>query len=173
MRTTRLTQWFGGAVAGCPGVVDASPPEEPPTSTRTRRLTDLRGTTAGTERRPRRSTWVIAAAVILVVEGGLGLASAPSLIGDGSGPITATFIVLMSFAATFLVAGLGLFRMSGWARLVAGVLSVFSLAFTYAPELISSVANGVRPSLSWLGGLAGCLVILFAVVRRWPRELRD
>ncbi len=68
-----------------------------------------------------------------------------------------------------VAAGIGLLRQRGWARPVAGALSSFVLLFMYAPALTAAVANGVWLGFDWLGVL-GYLVVLFAVLRRWPAE---
>lgn len=64
-----------------------------------------------------------------------------------------------------VAAGIGLLRLRGWARPVALALSSFVLLFMYA----AAVANGVWLGLDW-PGVVGYLVVLFAVLRRWPAE---
>ena len=39
----------------------------------------------------------------------------------------------------------------------------------HAPALMAAVANGVWSGIDWLG-IVGNLVVLFAVLRRWPAE---
>jgi hypothetical protein len=125
--------------------------------------------TAGTGHRLRRGAWVTAAAVILMIEGGLGLLYVPNLMGGGLGPLQPVGILIGGVSALCFAAGIGLLRLYGWARLAAGALAAVSLVFMYAPALVVAVAHGVWLGFDWLG-IVGFLVVLFAVVRRWPAE---
>jgi hypothetical protein len=78
-------------------------------------------------------------------------------------------ILIVGLAVLNIVSGSGLLRLHGWARLAAGALAAVSLVFLYAPALVVAVANGAWLSFDWLG-IVGFLVVLFAVVRRWPAD---
>lgn len=171
MRMSQLAEWVAGGVAGCPGTVDATTLDDSPTPTAASQGRVLSVIDPLTELRPRRSRWITAAAVILVVEGGLGIAYAPSLMGGGLMPISPALIVL-SLAVLNIAAGIGILRLRGWARLVAGALASFVLLFMYAPALMAAVANGVWLGFDWLGVIA-YLVVLFAVLRCWPAKLQQ
>jgi hypothetical protein len=142
MRISRLTEWTAGAVAGCPGIIDTSAPDDSTTS-----ATDPRDGTASvadtsTTHRPRRGRWVTAAAVILVVYGGLGIVYAPLLGGAGwtflgAGISTVTILGVLNVAT-----GIGLLRVHGWARITAALLSGGWLLLVHAPALLAGAANG-------------------------------
>ena len=76
---------------------------------------------------------------------------------------------LTILAVLNIVTGIGLLRLYAWARLAAGLLSAFGLLFVHAPALMAAVANGDWSGIDWLG-IVGSLVVLFAVLRRWPAE---
>ncbi len=65
--------------------------------------------------------------------------------------------------------GIGLLRLYAWARIAAGLLSAVGLLLLHAPALMAAVAHGDWSGIDWLG-FAGSLVVLFAVLRRWPAE---
>jgi hypothetical protein len=109
--------------------------------------------------------------VILVAEGGLAMAYVPGLMGGGLMPITPALIVL-SLAVLNIAAGIGLLLLRRWARLAAVALSSLVLLFMYAPALTAAVTNGVWSGFDWPGVVA-YLVVLFAVLRRWPAEPED
>ncbi len=171
MRTKRLNRWVAGGLAGSRGTVDVSTTEDSPASTPAPRVGVMRAANDRTEQRPRRGGWVTAAAVILLVEGGLGLLYAPMLTGGDLGPLQPVGIVIVGVAVLSIAAGIGLLRLYDWARLAAGALAAFSLVFMYAPALVVAVAHGVWLGFDWLG-IVAFLVVLFAVVRRWPAELK-
>jgi len=112
---------------------------------------------------------VTAAAVILLVQGGLGITYAPVLMDGGLGPLQPVVVLIVGVAVLTIAAGIGLLRLHGWARLLAGALAAFSLVFMYAPVLLTTVAHGGWLDVTWLGVVAW-LVVLFAVVRRWPAD---
>ena len=170
MRVSRLAEWVAGGVAGCPGTVDATAPDDSPTPTPAPQDGVASGASPSLKQSRRRGRWVTAASVILLVYGGLGILYAPLLTGAavwtflGVGISTLTILAVLN-----VVTGIGLFRLDGWARLAAGVLSAVGLVFLHAPALMAAVANGVWSGIDWLG-IAGTLVVLFAVLRRWPTE---
>src|ERR1035437_5789619 len=89
--------------------------------------------TAGTERRPRRGAWVTTAAVVLMVEGGLGILYVPNLMGGVLGPLQPVGLLIGGVSALCFAAGVGLLRLYDWARIAAGALAFVSLVFMYAP----------------------------------------
>ena len=93
----------------------------------------------------------------------------PALAASSMGPHPTVAIPVGGLAVLNVAAGIGLLRLDGWARPVAGALSSFVLLFMYAPALTAAVANGVWLGFDWLG-VVGYLVVLFAVLRRWPAE---
>ena len=170
MRMSRLAEWVAGGVAGCPGTVDTTAPDDPPTPTPAPQGRAVSAADPSTRQRRRRGRWVTAAAVILVVYGAMGIVYAPV---PGGLPVW-TFLGAGISALTILgvlniVTGIGLLRLAGWARLAAGLLSIFGLLFMHAPAVVAAVANGVWSGIDWLG-IVGSLVVLFAVLRRWPAE---
>ena len=75
-------------------------------------------------------------------------------------------------AVLHVAIGIGLLRVDRWAkRLAAGRLAAVSLVFRSVPALVVAVEHGVWLGFDWLG-IVGYLVVLFAVVRRWPAEER-
>lgn len=127
--------------------------------------------TAGTKPRPRRGAWVTVAAVVLMVEGGPGLLYVPNLVGGDLGRLQPVGFLVGGVSALSIAAGVGVLRLYGWARLAAGALAFVSLVFMYAPALVVAVEHGVWLGFDW-PGVVGYLVVLFAVVRRWPAEQR-
>jgi hypothetical protein len=125
--------------------------------------------TAGTRPRPRRGAWVTVAAVVLVVEGALGILYVPYLVGGDLGRLQPVGFLVAGLSALTFAAGIGLLRLYDWARIAAGALAFVSLAFMYAPALVVAVEHGVWLGFDWVG-IVGFLVVLFAVVRRWPAE---
>lgn len=170
MRTSRLSHWVAGGVAGCPGVVDATAPDDSPTPTPAPQDGTVSAADASAKQRPRRGRWVTAAAAILVVYGSLGIVYAPFLAGGavwtflGVGISTLTILALLN-----LVTGIGLYRLDGWARIAAVLVSASGLLFLHAPALSAAMANGAWTGIDWLGVVGG-LVVLFAVLRRWPAK---
>ena len=107
--------------------------------------------------------------MILVAEGLLAILYLPALIASSMWPLPTVAIPIGGLAVLNVAAGIGLLRLRGWARPVAGALSSFVLLFMYAPALTAAVANGVWLGFDW-PGVVGYLVVLFAVLRRWPAE---
>jgi hypothetical protein len=108
--------------------------------------------------------------MILVVYGGLGVVYGPLLAGGAvwtflGWPVSAQTILAVLSIAT----GIGLLRLYSWARPVAVLVAAFGLVFVHAPALLGAAANGAWYAIDWLG-LAGNVVVLFAVLRRWPVE---
>jgi len=169
MRANELNPLVAGAVAGCPGTIDVSTTEDSPASTPAPSVEAMSALDDRTEQRPRRSGWVTAGAVILLVHGGLGITYAPVLTDGGLGPLQPVVVLIVGVSVLTIAAGFGLLRLHGWARLLAGVLAAVSLAFMYAPALLTAVAHGGWLDIAWLGVVAW-LVVLFAVVRRWPAD---
>lgn len=161
MRRSRLAEWVAGGVAGCPGTVATTAPDDSPTPPSAPRDSTVFVTNASTMHRRRRGWWVTAAAVILLVYGGLGILYAPFL----SGGVVWMFLGVL--AALNIATGIGLFRLDGWARLAAGLLSALGLLLMHAPGLIAAVVHGLWSGIDWLG-IVGSLVVLFTVLRRWP-----
>jgi hypothetical protein len=170
MRVSRLAEWVAGGVAGCPGTVDTTAPDDSPTPTPEPQYGAVSVADPSTRQRPCRSRWITAAAVILIVFGGLGIVYAPFLTGGavwtflGVGVSTLTILAVLN-----IVTGIGLLRLSAWARIAAGLLSAVGLLLLHAPALMAAVAHGDWSGIDWLG-IAGSLVVLFAVLRRWPAE---
>jgi hypothetical protein len=116
--------------------------------------------------------------VILVVYGGLGILYAPLLAGGAAWTFLGVGVSLATIPAVLSVAtGIGLLRLHGWARLAAGLLAAYGLVFVDMPALIATASNGAWTGFDWLGavgnlclGIVGNLVVLFAVLRRWPNE---
>ena len=167
MHRKRLGRLVAGGLAGFPGTVDVSTVDDPPTLTPVPRVGAMSAANDRSEQRPRRNGWVTAAAVILLLEGGLGILYVPTLVGGDPGSFFAVGIVIVGIALMNIVSGLGLLRVHGWARFAAGALAAISLVFMYAPALVVSVGHGAWLSFDWLG-IVGFFVVLFAVVRRWP-----
>ncbi len=172
MRRKRLDRWVAGGLAGCPGTVDVSSTEYPRASTRAPRVGVVSAANDRTGQRPRRGGWVTAAAVILLLEGGLGITYVPTLAGGDLGPFLGVGIMIVGLAVLSIAAGIGLLRLQGWARLAAGLLASFALVFMYAPALVFAVSHGDGLRFDWLGVVA-YLAVLFAVVRRWPADQID
>ena len=172
MRMSQLAEWVAGGVAWCPWTVDASTPDDRPTPTAAPQGGVTSVIDPPTELRPRRSRWVTAAAAILVADGGLWILYLPMLTGSSIWPLQPVAILIVGLSVLNIAAGIGLLRLRGWARLVAGALSSFVLLFMYAPALMVAVANGVWLGFDWLGVVA-YLVVMFAVLRRWPAELMN
>jgi hypothetical protein len=107
-----------------------------------------------------------------MLQGGLGILYVPNLIGGGLGPLQPVGVLIAGISALCFASGIGLLRRDGWARLAAAAVATVSLVFLYAPALVVAVAHGVWLGFDWLG-IAGFLVVLFAVVRRWPAERGD
>jgi hypothetical protein len=175
MRTEQLGEWVAGGLAGCPGTVVVETPGDPPTPARASAPTPelsagmMMSADSRTEERPRRGRWVTVAAVILLAQGGLAFVYAPILVGGGLTPVSSMLILVIGFAVLTVAAGIGLLRLRDWARIAAGALASVSLLFMYLPALITAVANGVWLGYDW-PGVVGYLVVLFAVIRRWPAE---
>jgi len=127
--------------------------------------------TDGTEQRSRRGAWVTAAAAVMLVEGGMGILYVPNLLGGGLGPFQVVGILIGGVSALSFATGIGLLRVDRRARLGAGWLAAVTLLFMYLPALVVAVEHGVWLGFDWLG-IVGYLVVLFAVVRRWPAEPR-
>ncbi len=178
MRMSKVSEWIAGGLAGCPGIVHVTAPGDPPTPASTRR--GRRVNTARRGRRVRsahsttkppdrpRSRWVTAAAVVLVVSGGMGIVYAPFLTGGavwrflGFGISSHTIVGVLSIAT-----GIGVHRLYGWARIAAVLLSAYGLLFLHLSALAAAIANGAWYAIDWLG-IVGTVVVLFAVLRRWP-----
>jgi hypothetical protein len=159
-------------VAGCPGIIDTAPPDRSPTPTPTPAPQGqaVSVAKARTGQRRRRSGWITAAAVILVVYGALGIVYAPLLAGGavwrflGVGISTYTIVGVLDIGA-----GIGLLRLYGWARGAAILLTAYGLLFVDAPALPAAAGTGSWFAIDW-PGLVGAVVVLFAVLRRWPSE---
>ena len=178
MRMSRLAEWVAGGVAGCPGTVDTTTPDEPPppTSVPPTSVPPVRAVSVAsrsTMPRRRRGPWVTAAAVILVVyDGLLGIVYAPILTGGAWWTFLSVGISALTIVAVLNIAtGIGLLRLRGWARSAAVLLSGFGLALKLVPAFSAGVADGAW-FVDWLG-IVGSLVVLFAVLRRWPAEPVD
>jgi hypothetical protein len=170
MRMSRLTEWIAGGVAGCPGTVESPPSDAPPAPAAAPEGRAMAAASPSTTLRRRRGRWVTAAAAILIVYGALGILYAPFLAGGAVWTFLGVGISALTVLAVLNIAtGIGLYRLHGWARLAAGLLSASSLLFTHAPALTAVVANGAWSGIDWLG-IVGSLVVLFAVLRRWPPE---
>lgn len=167
MRTKRLNRWVAGGIAGCPGTVDVSPTEESLASAPTPRVLVTSAAHPRMEQRADRNGWITAAAVILLVEGGFGILYVPNLVGGDLGPLQPVGILIGGVSALSIAAGIGLLRLDGWARLAAGALAGIALVFMYAPALVVAVSHGAWLDFAWLG-IVVHVVVLFAVVRRWP-----
>jgi hypothetical protein len=89
------------------------------------------------------------------------------LTGSGFWPPQPVLILVAAYSVANIAAGIGLLRLAGWARLLAGALSSFALVTMYAPTLLAAVADGAWSRIDWLG-LAFNVVVLFVVLRRWP-----
>ena len=68
-----------------------------------------------------------------------------------------------------IVTGIGLLRLERGPDSPRALLSAVGLVFLHAPALVAAVANGGWSGIDWLG-IVGTLVVLFAVLRRWPAE---
>lgn len=176
MRMSRLAEWVAGGVAGCPGTVETTAPDDPPPPTSVPPTSVSPGravsvASRSTMPRRRRGPWVTAAAVILVVyDGLLGIVYAPILTGGAWWTFLSVGISALTIVAVLsLATGIGLLRLHGWARSAAVLLSAFGLLSMHVPALAAAVANGAWGGIDWLG-IVGTLVVLFAVLRRWPAE---
>lgn len=170
MRGSRMAEWVAGGVAGCPGTVDTAATDDSKPSTSVLEDRAVSAASTSTKYRPLRGRWVTVAAVILVVFGGLGILYGPFLTGGAVWTFLGVGISSLTIlAALNLVTGLGLLRLYAWARIAAGLLSAVGLLHLHAPALMAAVARGDWSGIDWLG-IAGSLVVLFAVLRRWPAE---
>jgi hypothetical protein len=118
-----------------------------------------------TDRLGQRSAWLTAAAVIAFVGGCWSLLYVPLLIGGLPG----ASVIFLSFPVLSITAGVGLLRRLGWARFLAGALAGYEL-IVEATTLTRLVAEAtVLPADLVIGLLdaGACLVVLFAVTRRW------
>ncbi len=122
------------------------------------------GTAMGRARQ--RGGWLTAAAVILFVEGGLGLLYLPIL--GPPGPVS--LYVIVTSGACF-GAATGILVRREWGRALGGLMAGASLLFdglAVAGSLLALVRGetvAVDPFLPI--GLVAWLVVLFAVTRRW------
>ena len=170
MRMSRLAEWVAGGVAGCPGPADIAAPDDSPTLTSVPQDGVASGASPSMKQGRRRGRWVTAASVILLVYGGLGILYAPLLAGGAVWTFLGAGISMLTILAVLnVVTGIGLLRLDGWARLAAGVLSAVGLVILHAPALMAAVANGDSSGIDWLG-IVGTLIVLFAVLRRWPAD---
>ena len=169
MRTKHVSRWVTGGIAGCPGTVDVSPTGDSPAAAPTPRVPVTSAAHPRTGVGLHRNGWITAAAVVLLVEGGLGILYLPSLVGGDLGPLQPVGMLIGGVSALSIAAGFGLLRLYGWARLAAGALAAIALVFMYAPALAVAVSHGAWLDFAWLG-IVAYLVVLFAVVRRWPAE---
>jgi hypothetical protein len=167
MRVSRLAEWVAGGVAGCPGTVDTTASDDSPTPAPAPQVRAVSVADPSTRQRQRRGQWVTAAAVILVAEGSLAILYLPGLMASSMWPLPTVAIPIGALAVLNVAAGL--LRLRRWARSVALAVSSFVLLFMYAPALTAAVANGVWLGFDW-PGVVGYLVVLFAVLRRWPAE---
>ena len=118
-----------------------------------------------TESLGQRSAWLTAAAVIAFVGGCWSLLYVPILIG---GPLFPS-VLFLSFPVLSIAAGVGLLRRLGWARFLAAALAAYEV-FIEVTTLARLVAEAtVLPADLVIGllDLGACLVVLFAVTRRW------
>lgn len=168
MRVSRLAEWVAGGVAGCPGTVATTATDDSMPSTSAPEDRAVSAASTPTKYRPGRGRWVTLASVILVVFGGLGILYGPFLTGGAVWTFLGVGISSLTIlAALNLVTGIGLLRLYAWARIAAGLLSAVGLLLVHAPALMAAVAHGDWSGIDWLG-IAGSLVVLFAVLRRWP-----
>lgn len=117
--------------------------------------------------RHRPSAWVVAAGVIMIVQGALGLLNAPALAQSSLGLLHPLLILVVTLSGLSVAAGIGLFRLQRWARRVAVALTAFTLVAFYLPGLVTGVAGGGWTGFDW-PGFAGALVVLYAALWRWP-----
>jgi hypothetical protein len=169
MHRKRLDRPAGGARAGSPETVAVSAAGGSPALRRAPRVRVTNAADGHAERRPHRDGWVTVAAAFLLLEGALGILYAPLLVGGDLRSFATVGIVIVGIAILSIAAGIGLLRLHAWARFAAGALAVFSLVFMYAPALAASVSHGAFLGFDALG-VAGFVVVLFAVVRRWPAD---
>ena len=132
-----------------------------------RAVRSLGPVTPRTVESPRRNKWISVAAMILIVEGGLAMLYAPIFTGSSLWPPSALLMVVLGLGVLNVTAGVGLLRLSHWARPTAGVLAAGILLFLYAPAFIVALSRGVGLGFDWLG-IVGYVVVLVAVVRHWP-----
>lgn len=169
-RRPRWNRILTGAVAGCPGLDDQAPPPGTESAEATRRSGPEPEREAGPSRqRAVRSAWISAAAVLLVVQGVLGFVYAPMLAGGGSIEISPTVLLVWALAAANTATGLGLLRLQAWARVAAGTIAAGSLLLVDVPGLLSAAERGAALTADVLGLLTS-LIVLFAVLRRWPGD---
>ncbi len=112
-----------------------------------------------------RSAWLTAAAVIAFVGGCWSVLYLPVLTGGS----LAVSVLFLSFPILSICAGVGLLRRLGWARLLAGALAGYEL-FIEGTTLARLVAEATVLPADLVVGLldaGACLVVLFAVTRRW------
>jgi hypothetical protein len=113
---------------------------------------------------------VTSAALILLVFGGLGIFYAPFLADGAVGTFLGVGISPLTIVSALnILTGIGLFRLYAWARIAACLVSAFGLLFMHAPALEAAVTNGIWSGIEWLG-LVGSVIVLFAVLRRWPAD---
>lgn len=118
----------------------------------------------------RRGPWVTAAAAILIIEGVVAIAYLP-MMGDGR-----LFAYAAGIAIANIATGIGLLRLSGWARLVAAVLAAiwtFVDVTSLLGTILAAPASGVTLNPFAPVELILSLVVLFAVMRRWPARTRQ
>ncbi len=122
---------------------------------------------ATTQGAPRRNGWLTAAAVILLVEGGLGYFYLPIL-----GPWTTPFpFFVAAMSAAGIAAAFGILGHREWACALAGLVAGASILLD-GVAVVGSLLAVVRQEPIMLSPLlpveiCAWLVVLFAVARRW------
>ncbi len=113
----------------------------------------------------RRSAWLTAAAAIAFAGGCLSLFYMPVLTGGSLYPS----VLLLMFPVLSFAAGVGLLRRVRWARLLAGALACYELFIEVTTLARLVVDSTVLPADLVIGlvDVTACLVVLFAVTRRW------
>lgn len=115
----------------------------------------------------RRGGWVTAAAAVLIVQGGLGLAYLPIL---GGGDLHPLVLLVLSASVLGLAAGVGLLGLRRWARYAAGATACYSL-FWFATTIGDAVTRASWSAFDVMS-LAANLFVLFVILRRWPPRVR-
>lgn len=163
-----------GAIAGGPGAVDATPDAAAAGSddaaSAPRAAAAAEAVEPGAGRRGR-GRWLTAAALLLIANGIVGILYGPVLTGSTPVFLGLGFTVLTIVGVAAIVVGVGLLRVDAWARGVAALVAALGLAFVQAPGLMALMADGDASSVDW-PGLVANLVVLFAVLRRWPPPAR-
>ena len=131
----------------------------------------------------RRTRWIVLAATILLYSGAEAIVYGPFLPVPGwmsaclSVPVLgAPPVALVALGMLFIAAGGGVFGVRTWGRVLGVVTTLVGLGYAAWRSLQGAPPDATLPDLvaalvagAWLG-TALSLVVLFVLLRRWPRS---